>query len=249
MGLTAAVVGGGMLLGTGAQMYGASEAAGAQRGAARESNALQREMFNTSRADLAPFRGFGERSGNMLLDMMPELTRNFNPTMSELENTPGYKFTLNQGLKAVDNANSVKGWGGGGAGMKAITDYASGLASQTFQQQFENYWKQNTNKANMLLEPMRIGGNAAAQQGQINTQVGGNMGANLVGAGNATAASYMGMGNAVANAPTNALMSYRMLDQTMNPEKYGMMFGSGYGGGYGGAMGYGTQYSMGGAPL
>ena len=241
MGLTAAVVGGTALLGTGASLYGASEAAGAQRGAARESNKLQQGFFDQTRSDLAPFRGFGERSGNMLMDMLPDLTKSFNPTMSDLENTPGYKFTLDQGLKAVSNANSAKGWGGSGAGMKGIADYAAGLASQTFQQQFENYWKQNTSKANMLLNPMQVGAGAAGQQGAFNTQVGSNMGGNLVGAGNATAASYMGMGNAVSQAPMNALMSYRMLDQTMNPEKYGVMFGSGYGA----TPGFGTQYSMG----
>lgn len=63
---------------------------------------------------------------------------NFQPTQQQLEQTPGYQFTLQQGLKAVNNSNSAVGWGLSGAGQKGIAQYATGLADQTYQQQFNN---------------------------------------------------------------------------------------------------------------
>ncbi len=32
---------------------------------------------------------------------MPELTANFNPTVAQLQATPGYQFDLSQGLEAA----------------------------------------------------------------------------------------------------------------------------------------------------
>jgi hypothetical protein len=37
----------------------------------------------------------------MLMQRMPELTANFNPTVEQMRNTPGYQFALNQGLEAA----------------------------------------------------------------------------------------------------------------------------------------------------
>lgn len=246
MGLTAAVVGGTALLGTGAQMYSASEAASQQKDAAKSSNALMKSMYDTTRSDLAPYRDLGINFGNKLLDMQPGLTKGFSPTMEQLEQTPGYKFTLDQGIKSLFNSNSGK-WGSGSGPMgKALAGFTTGLASQTYQQQFQNYWDQNRSIYNMLLGPTSLGAQAAGQQVGANQNYAAGVGSNMIGAGNAGAAAAIGMGSAVSQAPMNALMEYRLLDQTMNPSKYGVWGMGGPGtGGYGTPGGFGTQYMIG----
>jgi hypothetical protein len=51
---------------------------------------------------------------------------------SQIVNTPGYKFALDQGVGALDRSNAAKGYLGAGKSSKDVMDYASGLASQTW---------------------------------------------------------------------------------------------------------------------
>lgn len=62
----------------------------------------------------------------------------WNPTMQQLASTPGYQFTLQQGLQGVQNQYSGMGLGVSGAEQKGAASYASGLASQTYDQQLKN---------------------------------------------------------------------------------------------------------------
>ena len=55
-----------------------------------------------------------------------------------LEKTPGYQFTRDQGLRAVQNAAAAKGRGVSGSALAGAADYATGLADTTFNTQFKN---------------------------------------------------------------------------------------------------------------
>lgn len=61
---------------------------------------------------------------------------NFDP--NNLENTPGYQFQLKQGLDAVQHQGARGGGALGGNSLRAMQDYAQGLAGTTYQQQFGN---------------------------------------------------------------------------------------------------------------
>lgn len=219
MGVAAAVAGGSAILGAGANIWSANNAASQQRNAANSANTLQKSMFDTTQGNLAPYVNNGATSGNMLERMLSDpngLLKPFNPTMADLSATPGYQFTLQQGENAVNNANSAKGWGLSGAGQKGLADYVTGLASNTYQQQFQNYWAQNQNIFGMLYQPTQLGESAAAGQGALSAQVGATMGTNTIGAGNAGAAASLAGGNAIANAPINGMAEYNLLEQMMN---------------------------------
>lgn len=219
MGVAAAVAGGSALLSAGASIYGATTAANAQKSAAASANALQGRMFDTTQANLSPFIQNGGIAQNKLLQMLQDpngLLKPFNPTQADLESTPGYQFTRTQGINAVNNANSAKGWGLSGPGQKGIADYVTGLASNTYQQQYQNYWDQNKNIFGMLYQPASLGESAAAGQGQIAQGTGQSMADTILGAGNASAASSLGSANAIANAPVNAMAEYNLLAQMMN---------------------------------
>jgi hypothetical protein len=69
----------------------------------------------------------------------------WNPTQQGLEQTPGYQFTLDQGLKSAQNAAAARGLGVSGAALKASDTYATGLANSTYNQQLQNAI--NTNQA------------------------------------------------------------------------------------------------------
>lgn len=139
------------------------------------------------------------------------LTAPFNPTMAQLEQTPGYQFTLNQGLRATQNAATSMGLGQSGPAIAAAGDYATGLASQTYQQNFNNYWSNNQNLYNMVAGLATMGQNAAAGVGTAGiqtAQASGNMltggaaalGAGQVGAANAWGGALSSVGGNAGNA-------------------------------------------------
>lgn len=192
-------------LGAGATAYGASKAADAQTSAARTGAATQMAMFNKMQENLAPYMKGGLESYNQLLGAMPELTAKFNPTMAQLEQTPGYQWALDQGLKGTQNSYAAKGLGSSGAAMKGAAEYAQGLASNTYQQQLQNYMAQNLQKYNMLMGGTQIGQSSAAGVGAAGITTGQGIAQSYMNAGNAQAAAYNSMGQAGQNFGNNMM--------------------------------------------
>lgn len=216
--LTAAISGGVSLLGSALSSGAASSAAAGQTDAANRAAANSQAQYQQTRADLAPYMQYGTTAGNKLMDRLPGFTTNFNPTMADLAATPGYQFTLDQGLKGVQNAASAHGLGASGAAQKGAADYAAGLASKTYQDQFNNYQTQNENNFNRLMKITGLGQNSAAgvgMQGIYATKAANDF---ATSGANAAAAGTIGSSNAIAgglNNSANTLGNYMML------QKYG----------------------------
>jgi hypothetical protein len=208
MSWVATAIAGSAVLGAGASLFGSSQ----QSKAAANATNAQVGMFNQGASQVAPFSQMGAQTGAQLQSALPGLTANFNPTMSDLENTPGYQFTLGQGEKATTNANSAMGLANSGVEGKGLANYAEGLASTTFQQQFQNYLQQNSQKYNMLMGPTQLGAQAGASLLGNSTSVGGNIGSNIIGAGNAGAAGVLGAAGSTSNA-LNQYMQWSMLQK------------------------------------
>ena len=138
-----------------------------------------------------------------------------------LKQTPGYQFTLDQGLKASQAGYAARGLGSSGAAMKGAANYATGLASGTYNQQLANYLAQNQQIYNMLMGQQQLGETAAAGFGGYATQTGASLGSNIIGAGNAQAASQIAAGNALASGLSGAggnISQYMMMNSLMgNP--------------------------------
>ena len=210
------------------QTDAANNAAALQYAESQQANQLIQSIYSQNTARLQPFVGAGTASLSKLLDMTSGpggLTKAFDPTMSQLAQTPGYKFALDQGLLGVQAGASATGQGSavsaapGTAGIgpsgplgKGLANYAEGLASTTYQQQFQNYWAQNQAIYNMLAGITNTGENAAAQTGTMGTAAGG-QGANALITGAQGYGSYSTAGAAAgaagtvgsANALTNGL--------------------------------------------
>lgn len=208
--MVAAAIGGSALIGAGASIFGSSQAAGAQESAASNATNAQLGMFNVVRNALAPYINSGAGAAGQLQSLTgtnpggnpltAALTKPFNPTMADLENTPGYQFTLDQGLKGVNSQLSSEGWARSGPGIKAGTQYAEDLASTTYQNQFNNNLAQQQQIYNMLFNQSNQGESAAAGVGNAAVSTGNSVGSNLIGSGNAQAANYLNIGNAVGSA-------------------------------------------------
>ena len=232
-------IAGSSVLGAGASLFGASNAADAQREAAAasaaaqreaadKSIAAQREMFDIGRADLAPYREGGVAAQNQLLALQgiggdttsPEYgkyAKDFN--MADFTTSPGYQFSLDQGLRAIKARDAAQGRTFSGANDKGILDYATGKASGEYQNAFNNYMTSRNARLGSL-QNLYAGGQAsaagsAAQAQGLGTSLGNTytgLGQGIaqaeVAGGNAQASGYLNQANAVTNALNQGMSSY-----------------------------------------
>lgn len=188
----------------------ATTAAGEQAAAAEQASNNTLAMFNTTQANLKPYMtaGTGALSELQALTgtnaggnpLTAPLTAPFQPTMSQLAQTPGYQFTLAQGEQATQNSFAAQGLASSGSALKGASQYAENLAATTYQQQFQNYLTQNAQIYGMLGGQASLGENAAATVGNQGLEASGISGNYLTQAGAATAAGTVGATNAITGS-------------------------------------------------
>lgn len=218
----AALYGAGSLISGAGGYLGAQKTAAASQQAGNMNAMMQaiamqqaQQRFDEAKGTLTPYTGAGATTIGMLSKYLQgtgaqqagvggggaNLLSTFAPTMAQLEATPGYQFARSQGLGAMTNAAAARGLGTSGNLVRGLGEYATGFASQTFQQQLENYMRQNQQAYNMLMGPSQLGAQAgqAIMQGasQFNPQmlaaaqgVGTSYGQGLLGQANAQAQGY-----------------------------------------------------------
>jgi hypothetical protein len=152
----------------------------------------------------------------------PNLLSTFAPTMEQLESTPGYQWARSQALGAMANSGAARGLGSSGNLVQQMGQTATGLASQTFQQQLENYMKQNQQAFNMLYAPAGLGASAAGGIANAAMGAAGQIGSAATGGANALAGGTLGQANAVATG-------YNALGSGMGNA---LIYGGFYGGGF-----------------
>lgn len=216
MGIGSAILGAAAVSGVasiGSGLLGSSaakSAASTQAGAATTAAQLQALQFENTEATLTPFIEQGQRANSALSNLTgtnsggnpltAPLTAPFQPTMAQLSATPGYQFTLQQGELANQNSFAAQGLGTSGAAVKGADNYAEGLASTTYQQQFQNYLSQNQQIYNMLSGQQSLGENAAAGVGSLGQSAASNEGNALTAGAAANAAGTVGSANSLSNA-------------------------------------------------
>ncbi|WP_167309923.1 hypothetical protein [Ralstonia mannitolilytica] len=213
----------------------AGDAAQTQADAANRSADMQNAQWQQTQQNLRPFIDFGTSAinplrsamgydGNWNIDPNNILNQNFTaPTAEQAAQTPGYQFTLDQGLKAVQNSAAARGLGTSGAALKGASSYATGLANSTYNDVFSralNTFNTNygsaANRVNRLNTLVGNGQNAAATNGSLGANAMSSIGDTLMSGANAAAAGRVGSANAIASG-LNGLGSNALL--------YGMMSG------------------------
>mgnify|MGYP001585493678 CR=1 FL=1 len=153
------------------------------------------------------------REGPLGADPNSILQQQFQFDPSQLDQTPGYQFALTQGLKNTNNSLAAQGLQLSGAQAKGLSQYATGLADQTYGDQYNralSTFNTNTqlaqNNVGNLQNLVNVGQNSAAQQGQASVSGAANAGNFQVQSGNAQAAGIMGVGNAAQNGANNYML-------------------------------------------
>lgn len=228
--MVASAIAGSAVLGAGASIFGANKAAKAQQSAAeqnlemqRAALALQRQMYEQGRSDLAPYRGAGEAALNPLLGLAGT-QGDPAAVQAQLAQLPGYQFALGQGLRAAQQGATARGLGLSGAAMKGASQFATGLADQTYGNQF-----------NRLLGLTQLGQSAAAGTAQLGQQISGQgaytsnvMGNAANNYGDAGAAYYNSLGAAgqnLAGAVPSALLYQKLLQTPQAPQNQQGLYG------------------------
>lgn len=251
---TAAIIGGvvsgGAAIGSAAiGAHAAGKAADEQAQSAQKALDFQKQTFATEQANYAPYLDAGKTSVNQLMTDLgngtfgPGSNPSFAaPTLDQARSTPGYQFTLSQGLRGVDAGAAARGGALSGGAVKSEMGYASGLADSTYNDVFSrslagyqaNLAKQ-AQEFSQLYAPVSLGENAAAQSGNTAQQVAGNVGNLMTQVGNAQASGTIGQASAIAGGlggVANAGQS------TLNSLLLSRLLNTG-GGGYSAAIGNG----------
>ena len=177
--IAAAIIGAGAL-GAGASIYGATEAAGAQTNAANKAISAQESMFNQGLNEVQPYVNAGQTAENTLLSL---ITPGPNQT-STLNQTPGFQFAQDWGLKGINNAATTSGLGGNV--LTAADQFATGTAENTF-----------STIAQLLQGVTSTGAGAAGSALSGSVTTGGNLASLTSNIGNAQAGAAVGTANAV----------------------------------------------------
>lgn len=220
------LIGGGSLLGGGIGALGAKSAAGTAADASRQAAQLAQAQYQQTRSDLLPYNQAGQSVLPSLTSLATSGPYGGGPNyvsqaagigvgpqgQAALEQTPGYQFQLQQGLKSTQASAAARGLGVSGAALKGAAQYATGLASSNYQQQFQNALALNTaqqgnlqNQYSRLAGVAGIGANAAEAIGTAGTSLAGTAAQAATGAGQAQAAGTLGMSNALTGGINNYL--------------------------------------------
>ena len=212
-------------------------------------NALdfQKQQWQTQQQNQAPFLKAGQGAVGELSrltstpgqGLLTPWSQQFQaPTAAEAEATPGYQFTLQQGLSALQNSAAAQGNLLSGGTQAALGQYSQGLASNTYQQSFNNaltqyqqsynqFQQNQANEFNRLASISGLGQTTAGQLGQegqaasnnvsnVNLTTGAQQGQDLVNQASATASGYNAIGNGISSAANyaNLIPLYNLMNQS-----------------------------------
>ncbi len=213
----------GDITGTNQQADAATQAASTESNASEYAANLTAQAQKQLVADLAPYSALGQTASPAILQMLginnagqstgnTALTTPFSFNASNLDQTPGYQFTQQQGNKAVNNQAAASGLTMSGAQLKGIDSYNTGLADQTYNQQYSNAlntyntnYNVQQNKLQSLMSLLGVGQNSAAQTGVSGVSSAGSVGNQLTAGATATAAGQTAAGNSQSSY-LNSLM-------------------------------------------
>jgi hypothetical protein len=173
----------GSLIKGGIGLIGANQAAKAQEKAGGQALAMQKRMHQEQRADQQPFRQAGLSALAGMQDA--DFQRDFGA--SDFQADPGYEFRLAQGQKALERSKAASGILGSGGTLKALTDYAQGVASQEYGNAYDRFNADRDRRFGRLSGIAGMGQNATNQMGQASANYGNNYGNIAMGLGDVRA--------------------------------------------------------------
>jgi hypothetical protein len=189
----------------------AGSAANAQTKAADKSGALAKEIYQSQRADFAPFREAGVSNLNRLENVLEQPGAAYAPVnidTAALRETPGYQFQMDEGRRAIEGSRASAGLLRSGQTGKELMTFGQGIADQNFQQERAYQTRERdtaldqanllrANQVNALQNLVSTGSGATANTAQAGSNYGAAAGNALMAAGEAKAAGALGRANAI----------------------------------------------------
>ncbi len=208
-GIATAVIGSAVIGGVVAS-NSAKKAANAQRDAANTASQTELEQYYQNREDMQPWRDAGiDALGQMRAGTAVGGDFNRDFTLADFTKDPGYGFRLGEGTQALERSAAARGGALSGAALKGITRYGQDFASGEYQNAYNRFNADRTQRFNRLASLAGVGQTATRDVAQQGAQVASNVGNNIMGAGNAQASSYVAQGNAIGGA-ANTLGNFAM---------------------------------------
>ena len=232
MGISAAIVGGSLIAG-----YMSSEATGnaadtqadaarsnaqLQKQSADEQLAFQKQQYAENLARQEPWY----QAGKTALSQLSAGTAaggefNGKYTPSDLYADPSYAWRLSQGQKALENSAAARGIQFSGGTLAGVNEYAQNAASQEYQNAFNRYQTDVSNRYNRLAGVAGTGQQAVNQMGAAGSNYAGaaggilsNMTSGVISANNAaanaSAAGQIAQANTFGNTLGQASQLYGM---------------------------------------
>ena len=189
----------GAVIGAVVSLYGNSQSnKAAKNGADAQKNASQaaideeRRQFDITQKNLAPWLAAG---GWGLGQQQAFLKGDF----SGFENSPDYKYAMQEGIGRIDDSAAARGGLFGGGHTRDISRFASGLATQNA----DNYY-------NKLTGLSQTGYNTGNSLGQLGANMAGQIGQQYNNIGNARQSAYnqIGQNNAQTGAAIGGAINY-----------------------------------------
>ncbi len=247
---TALIIGGGLAAAggvAGAAIGSSASKSAAQTQAAAENQALdfQKQQFSTTQANQQPFVQAGQGSIQKIIESInngtfgPGSIPQFQlPTLEQAQKTPGYQFAQQQGEQGITRGAAAAGGAFTGGTLKQLSEFNSGLATTTYQQQVQNALSSyqallsgQQQEYNQLANVASLGENAAANVGNAGVATGAQVGQTLGNLGTAQASGIVGSANAI-NGGIGSISNIAQLYGLINSQG---LAGTGTGGG-GGAL-------------
>lgn len=192
-GIATAVVAGAVISGV-----ASNSAAKKQAGAADRASQVTQDQYAQNREDQMPWRDAGVQALGQLTTGTQaggDLMRNF--TMADFNQDPGYAFRQQQGQRGVESSAAARGGVLSGGAIKAVDRYNQDYASGEYQNAYNRFNNDQTQRFNRLSSLAGVGQNATNNIGAEGSALAGAVGQNTMQAANARASGYVGTANAV----------------------------------------------------
>lgn len=181
--------------------YGANSAADTQADASRDASAVSQRQYDQTRADQTPWRDAGKGALDLITPgIQPGGDFNRSFTLGDFTKDPGYQFRMDEGMKGLQGSAAARGGLLSGGTLKSLSRYGQDYASGEYQNAYNRYNTDLTNRFNRLSSVAGIGqtaNNALATAGNQNVN---NQTSAINGGANARASGYVGTANAVSGA-------------------------------------------------
>jgi hypothetical protein len=152
-----------------AQAKAAKQGVAAEERMAEKNLEFQREMAEQQRADFAPWRDVGQQA----LDSIWQGVQSgaFEVGNINLEDDPGYRVRMKEGVEAIDASAAARGRLLSGAQQKALTQFGQEQGSKEYANAYARAANEKARKFNILSGLSQGGQASAAGQAQTTSQL------------------------------------------------------------------------------